>query len=89
MKYTKKYLKEAHSHSSYNEEILSSDFCACFYCLEKFIPELIEEVNDINGIEDPYYVACPYCGFDSVIGSNSGFPIDEPGFMTAMKEYFF
>jgi len=32
---------------------------------------------------------CPYCGIDAVIGSESGFPIDDPDFLKEMNEHWF
>jgi hypothetical protein len=69
----------AHKHSIHHrEEVLSSDPCGCFYCLAVFPPsEILEWVDEIESIGQT--ALCPKCGIDSVIGSNSGYPI-EPDF---------
>ena len=63
----------AHRFSSRNRNGLEKDSkCGCFYCLKIFNPIVIDEWWDH---EDT--AVCPYCGIDSVIGENSGFPITE------------
>ena len=66
----------AHAHSSHHrEELLSSESCGCFYCLEIFSPHeimdwIVEKPGEIGSC-----ARCPKCDIDSVIGSASGFPI--------------
>lgn len=44
MEYTVEQLKQAHKSSSFHRsEVESSDKCGCFYCLETFSPQEIEE----------------------------------------------
>lgn len=77
-------LKWAHSHSSNNrKEIETSNICGCFYCLEIFSPDTIEE-----WINEETTALCPYCEIDSVIGSASKFKI-EKNFLEEMKDYWF
>ena len=66
----------AHEHSSnHREELMSSDLCGCFYCMEIYSPtEITDWVDeDDNGIG--LCALCAKCGIDSVIGSGSGYPI--------------
>lgn len=87
MKYTNTFLEEAHKHcSSHRNEILSSDRCGCFYCLQVFSPSEIEEwiEEDIKGGET---AICPKCGIDSVLGSK--FPIEDKQFLEEMNSKWF
>lgn len=78
----------AHKHHHYWEEILNSRICGCFYCLETFRPDEIIEwhLEDESGIGQT--ALCPKCGIDSVIGSDSGYPI-EHSFLKKMKDFWF
>lgn len=74
----------AHKHSSiHRDEILSSDLCGCFYCLEIYLPTAISEWTDKNKT-----ALCPKCGIDSVIGSNSKYPITFE-FLSKMQKHWF
>ena len=68
-------LESAHKHSSrHREEILASEVCGCFYCLATFPPGEIEDwIDEKKRVGET--AICPRCGIDSVIGSQSGFPI--------------
>lgn len=78
----------AHAWSSdHREGLFSSDHCGCFYCLDIFSVEAIEEWTDaVDGIGQT--ALCPGCGIDSVIGSASGFPI-EKWFLARMRKRWF
>lgn len=79
-------MQDAHKHSSaHKREILSSDICGCFYCLETYPPTEIT-----NGLErdGSMCAICPKCGLNSVIGSASGYPITKE-FLTKMRDYWF
>ena len=78
----------AHQHSSnHRDEIQGSATCGCFYCLAIFKPQEIQEWTDeYNDIGQT--ALCPKCGVDSVIGSNSGYPITEE-FLRKMHQYWF
>jgi hypothetical protein len=78
----------AHGHSSrHRGEILTSEVCGCFYCLAIFSPSEIKEwVDTKDGIGQT--ALCPKCDIDSVIGSNSGYPI-EPEFLDRMQKHWF
>ena len=74
----------AHRRSSrHRTEILQSSICGCFFCLERFRPSEIEEWLDTEET-----ALCPKCGIDSVIGSESGYPIS-PEFLGRMRRYWF
>ncbi|MED9872819.1 MAG: hypothetical protein U0K14_02740, partial [Eggerthellaceae bacterium] len=73
-------------HCSFNqEELLQSEHCVCFHCLTEFDPEEITEwIDDSSG----YTAVCPLCGKDSIIGSASGYSINEE-FLKQMHDYWF
>jgi hypothetical protein len=79
-------LDAAHRHSAYHRaELERSDVCGCFFCKKTFeVREVEEWVEDESGT-----ALCPYCGVDSVIGSASGFPVDDAGFIHAMHTRWF
>ncbi len=96
MKIDKKILVEAHKHcSNHRKEISISKLCGCFYCLNIFKPSEIcdwikEKSNNEIDIEDVGETAlCPKCGIDSVMGSKSGFPINDKKFLKEMHKYWF
>ena len=72
-------LRKAHKHSCCNkEEVMSSDVCGCFYCLRIFTPNEIEQwIGSEKDDNVTFTAVCPYCNIDSVIGSKSGFLINE------------
>jgi hypothetical protein len=79
----------AHAHSSdHRKEVLRSDFCGCFYCLEIYSPaRILDWVDeDIEGVGKT--ALCPECGIDSVIGSASGYPISKE-FLRTMHDHWF
>ncbi len=74
----------AHRQSSLHRgDVLSSDFCGCFSCLETFPRSELEE-----WIDNEATPMCPKCGIDSVIGPASGFPVRRD-FLNRMHEYWF
>jgi hypothetical protein len=79
---------QAHSFSSYHrEQLLLSEICGCFYCLEIYSPTQITDWTDEQ--ESVGMTAlCPKCGIDSVIGSNAGFPITRE-FLQKMHIHWF
>jgi hypothetical protein len=81
-------LIKAHKHIEYRQEILDSKLCGCFRCCQTFSPDEIFQWwgEDENGVEQ--IAICPKCGIDSVLGSASGFPIENT-FLTIMRDYFF
>ncbi len=78
----------AHAHcSKHRDELMRSESCGCFYCLHVFPPSEIREWVDV--IDDQGTTAlCPYCEIDSVIGSASGYPI-ENHFLKKMNKHWF
>lgn len=78
----------AHRHSSYHrEELLASETCGCFYCCNIFPPAEIWEWTD-KCRRIGHLAICPRCGIDSVIGSESGYPITRE-FLEQMKVRWF
>ena len=68
----------AHKHSIFHKsEIMKSDICGCFYCLEIFPPSKIEEWTDQDLNDKEETAMCPKCAIDSVIGSASGFQLQK------------
>ncbi len=73
--------------TGHREDILRSQTCGCFHCLEVFAPGQISEwVDIVDGIGNT--ALCPRCGLDSVLGDASGFPIT-PTFLRAMHQQWF
>jgi hypothetical protein len=76
-------MQDAHKHSSNNKrEVLESVICGCFYCLLDFNPAEIFDWTDGDS------AICPYCGVDCIIGSSSGYVINEH-FLSKMNDYWF
>ncbi len=74
----------AHKFSYLNrEQIESSPFCGCFYCLETFHSSEI-----VEWVDEEKTALCPKCGIDSVIGSDSGVPITN-SFLNQMHNRWF
>ncbi|HEV2555454.1 MAG TPA: cytoplasmic protein [Bosea sp. (in: a-proteobacteria)] len=80
----------AHRHSSqHREEILASEACGCFYYLTTFPPAAITEWTDAHELcPEGNTALCPKCGIDSVIGSESGYPVTEE-FLRSMEQHWF
>lgn len=72
----------------HRREIEGSDVCGCFYCCSIFSPHEIAEWIDEDAEGVGQSALCPNCGIDSVIGSLSGFPIEE-AFLKEMNRYWF
>lgn len=71
----------------HREAIQKSHACGCFYCLAIFEPTAITEwVDKENG--EGQTALCPKCAIDSVIGSDSSFPISLD-FLTKMQQHWF
>ena len=83
-KYSINDLIKAHEYCTNNKsEILNNNICGCFYCLKIFNSKEIESWLIIEET-----ALCPYCGIDSVIGSNSGYKISLQ-FLKKMNKYWF
>ncbi len=77
-------IREAHGDSSkHRQEVVASELCGCFYCLNAFEPKDIAE-----WVDDGKTALCPRCGIDSVIGSASGFVLTKE-FLKEMNDYWF
>ena len=88
-KYKTEYLEAAHKHSIFHKkEILESDICGCFYCKRIFLLTEIRGWCDKNNPKGSTAL-CPKCGIDSVLGSKSGYPVDDIIFLKEMNEYWF
>jgi hypothetical protein len=69
------------------DEILSSERCGCFYCVEIFLPiEVKEWTDEKEGVGQT--ALCPRCGIDAVIGSESGYPTTTK-FLKLMRSHWF
>ena len=68
----------------HRDHVASSKICGCFYCVSVFPPE---EIVDWPVVETT--ALCPRCGIDSVIGDTTGYPVNQPAFLRAMKDYWF
>jgi hypothetical protein len=77
----------AHKHCFCNrDDIMASDLCGCFFCLAVFPPAAVEQwVAEKDGGQT---AMCPQCAIDSVIGSQSNFPITEE-FLAKMEAHWF
>ena len=80
----------AHEFSSRHEkQILASEICGCFYCLNTFKPsEIVEWIDEAEVTGGGRTAMCPKCGIDSIIGSASVYPITKK-FLEKMKSEWF
>ena len=86
MNVSKDILDAAHKCSYANKKRLkSASKCGCFYCLRVFKPE---EIIDWSLDVPDETAICPYCGIDSVLGDNEGYPLTE-SFLEKMYEEWF
>ena len=69
--------------SQHRDSLRRSRVCGCFYCLGIYPFALISAWTDRGQT-----ALCPECGIDSVIGSASGYPVDEE-FLRHMKAHWF
>ena len=86
MSFSEAFLEGAHEHSFQNRpEIEASETCFCFFCRESFSGK---DVTYWIPDDDGDTAVCPFCPVDSVIGSASGLPVDDPKFVAAMHNYW-
>jgi hypothetical protein len=79
----------AHQFSSnHRHQLLESDSCGCFYCLEVYNPAEITDWVDEDNEGVGKTALCAKCGIDSVVGSASGYPIT-PEFLKQMRDHWF
>ncbi|MDX9800876.1 MAG: hypothetical protein RBT69_06010 [Spirochaetia bacterium] len=91
-KYTQKQIDKAHKHTIFNHsEILQSRKAVCFYCGFIFDPNNKEVALEWTDYDNPKGLTalCPMCGIDCVIGTASGFPVDDPDFIKQATEEWF
>ncbi len=89
MSYDGSYLEAAHDHCFDNElEVRASKFACCISCSISFDSSLVHELLHQYG--DEHRTAyCTVCGFDTIIGDNSNYPVLEPLFISAMNGKYF
>ncbi|MCK9548201.1 MAG: hypothetical protein RBS49_04275 [Sphaerochaeta sp.] len=89
--YPDHYLKEAHQATFANEDqIMESTQCRCFYCGYHF--DAHDEEHLLWATErEPLArtLHCPKCLVDCVLGSASGYPINDEAFIWACTEAWF
>jgi hypothetical protein len=51
--------------TGHRDELLSSEFAACYDCMNEFLPSDIEDWCDGGAT-----ALCPFCGLDFVVGFN-------------------
>jgi hypothetical protein len=87
--YDTTYLESAHDHCFGNElEVRASNIACCISCAKSFDSKLVREFSHQHG--DEHETAyCPVCGFDTIIGDNSGYPAVDPVFISAMNAKYF
>lgn len=74
----------AHTHAmNHRGEILRSVVCGCFHCLRSF-----SSIQIIEWVDEGETSLCPKCGIDSVLGSESGYPVDKD-FLRRMRDHWF
>ena len=87
MTYDEDLLLAAHKASIHHHDaVRRSGVAGCFYCLRTMRSGEISEWVDPQAEQTT--ALCPYCGIDSVIGDDSGFPVT-PEFLKAMQARWF
>jgi len=69
--------------SNHRVEIDQSANCGCFFCFRRFVATEIRTWIDKNQT-----ALCPRCGIDSVIGTASGFTLDDR-FLRNLNQFSF
>ena len=83
-------LQAAHKHCTNNRvELAASGICGCFYCGAAYSPSEIELWVPEDDLAVSQTAVCSRCSIDSVIGSVSGFPVEDPVFLSAMHAHWF
>ena len=73
----------------HEEQILASEVCGCFYCLQIFGPsQIVEWIDEPQEMRGGRTALCPKCGIDSVIGSASGYPVTNAFLKRMQKKWF-
>ena len=70
------YYEKVHRKTGYVNvnDLMASDRAGCFYCLSIFNPHHLHKWLHEN-IDDPGIICCPFCGMDSILTSNMGYPV--------------
>ena len=70
---TARYTAALNHAANHRSELVESKHCGCFFCFRTF------PVSEIRiWIDKNQTALCPRCGIDAVIGTASGFVIDDP-----------
>lgn len=79
-------LEDAHKASFCNGlHITHPQKCGCYYCMKVFdSSEIWEWVEDKNG---PTAI-CPYCGIDTVLHEDAGYPLTKEFLEEMYKRWF-
>jgi len=81
---TDPYCVEARAHAAgHRAELLTSKNCGCFFCFRQFAATEITKWIDGNQT-----ALCPRCGLDAILGSSSGYAINDQ-FLRRMHRAFF
>lgn len=71
--FSKNTLVHIHSFCTNNKVLLEkSNICGCFYCGRIFSPREITAYTDAGKT-----ALCPFCGIDSVLGEEFGYPVTQ------------
>ena len=68
---------------AHRTELLASQTCGCFFCFRQFPASDIKKWIDGNQT-----ALCPRCGIDAILGSSSGYTINDQ-FLRRMHRAFF
>ena len=80
---TARYAAALRHSTNHRAELDDSQHCGCFFCFRTFV------TTDIRSWIDKQQTAlCPRCGIDSVIGSASGFVLDDR-FLRRLHQHHF
>lgn len=84
IKMISKDIIDAHKHSTkHREKVQRSQMCGCFHCCRFFKP-----IEILKWVDNGETAICPFCGIDSIIGSNSNYRLTT-NFLTEMRNYWF
>jgi hypothetical protein len=88
MNFDDSYLEAAHEHRFSNEaEVCSCEAACCIACARSFPANLVTQATGQAGDGDRT-MYCPVCTFDTVIGDQSGLPVNDHAFIAAMKQRY-
>lgn len=61
------------------DEVLASNYCACFACGKYLFPE------EIKSFDEDDSAICPYCNTDAIVPDTSNFPLDSEFILSVHK----